>query len=90
MTHERHYVVCMDSYRVRDAQTFDTTGFTDEQLDAVDPHSEAHEDRWHDMEPSPLIAIVEASSEKEACEMAGKENRYDPRCLYAIEIATGT
>lgn len=82
----KKYIVCMDSYRVRDAQMFNTTGFTDSQLLEIDPFSDEFEDCWHDMELTPFIAVVSAESENEACEIAGRENRYDPRCLFSIEI----
>lgn len=81
---DRLYVVCMDSYWIRDAQMFDTSGIMDEDLDELDPSAEEHECRWHDIEPNPFIGLVRASSEEHACSIAGSQFRYDPRCLYAF------
>ena len=83
------YVVCMDSYRVRDAQMFNTVGLSDQELLEIDPFDESMEGRWNDMEPTPFIGIVEAESESDACQKAGAEYRYDPRCLFAIKYKTG-
>lgn len=83
------YVVCMDSYRVRDAQMFDTSGFTDEELGQIDPFSAEMEQHWIDAEFTPYIGIFNANSEQEACEIAAKKYRYDVRILFATEIETG-
>ena len=80
------YVVCMDSYRVRDAQMFDTSGLNDDELLQIDPFSKEQESHWNDMDPTPFIAVVEAETDEEACLSAGKSNGYDPRCLFAIQI----
>ena len=34
------YIVCMDSYRVRDAQMFDTVGISDQELLEIGPFDE--------------------------------------------------
>lgn len=78
------YVVCMDSYWVRDSQMVDISGLSDSELDNI--METELEDRWHDMEPNPFIAIIEADSEEEACKKAAEQHRYDSRCLYAIKI----
>ncbi len=83
------YVVCMDSYRVRDAQMFDTSGFTDEELSQIDPFSAEMEQHWFDAEFTPYIGICNANSEQEACEIAAKMYRYDVRILFATKIETG-
>lgn len=83
------YVVCMDSYRVRDAQMFNTVGLSDQDLLELDPFDVSMENRWFDMEPTPFIGILEAESESDACKKAGAEYRYDPRCLFAIKCKTG-
>lgn len=78
------YVVCMDPAWVRDAQMYDSIHMTDDEFQSTDPYDTTSE--WIDMEPSPYIDTVTANSEQEACEKAGRENRYDARCLYAIPI----
>ena len=80
------YVVCMDSYRIRDAQVFNTVGPSDQELLEIDPFDVSMENRWDEIEPTPFIGIVKAESESEACQKAGAENRYDPRCLFAIKL----
>lgn len=79
------FVVCMDSSYIRDAQMFDTSGLTEEEFDEIDRYDENAEQHWHDIDPNPFIAVVRAVSEEEACERAGKETGYDPRCLYAFK-----
>lgn len=83
------YIVCMDSYRVRDAQMFDTVGISDQELLEIDPFDESMEGHWHDMEPTPFIGVVEAENESDACQKAGTEYGYDSRCLFAIKYKTG-
>ena len=83
------YIVCMDSYRVRDAQMFDTVGISDQELLEIDSFDESMAERWHDMEPTPFIGVVEAENESDARQKAGTEYRYDPRCLFAIKYKTG-
>ena len=46
-----------------------------------------NEGRWHDMEPTPFIAVIKAESEEEACKKAATQMRYDPRCLFAIKVS---
>ena len=58
------YVVCMDSSWVRDSQMFDIAGLTDDELADIDMHSADSEDRWHDMEPTPFIAVIKAENER--------------------------
>ena len=81
------YVVCMDSSWVRDSQMFDIAGLTDDELADIDMHSADSEDRWHDMVPTPIIAVIKAENEEEACKKAGSQMRYDHRCLYAIKVS---
>ena len=71
-------------------QLFDTNGLSGDELLSIDPFDAESEDRWHDMEPTPFIAVVEAKSESDACEIAGILRRYDPRCLFAIQVQGGT
>jgi len=66
---------------------FDIAGLTDDELADIDMHSADSEDRWHDMEPTPFIAVIKAENEEEACKKAGSQMRYDPRCLYAIKVS---
>ena len=61
------YVVCMDSSWVRDSQMFDIAGLTDDELADIDMYSADSEDKWHDMEPTPFIAVIKAENEEEAC-----------------------
>ena len=81
------YVICMDSAWVRDAEMFDIVGMTNEELMNVDMCNTDNECRWHDMAPTPFIAIISAENEEEACKKAAVEKRYDPRCLFAIKIS---
>lgn len=81
------FVVCMDSSWVRDAEMFDLVGLTDVELADIDMCDTENEDRWHDMEPTPFIAVIKAEGEVEACRMAAIEMRYDPRCLFAIKVS---
>lgn len=60
------YIVCMDSYRVRDAQMFDTVGISDQELLEIDSFDESMAERWHDMEPTPFIGVVKAENESDA------------------------
>lgn len=82
------FVVCMSSCYVRDSQMFDFTGLSDEEYEQIDLHTEENEDRWHEMEPTPFIAVVDAETEDEACGMAAEQYRYDKRCLFAEKIIT--
>ncbi len=61
------YVICMDSVWVRDSEMFDIVGLTDEELTDIDMCGTDNEGRWHDMEPTPFIAVIKAESEEEAC-----------------------
>lgn len=81
------YVVCMDSSWVRDSQMFDLVGLPDSELTELDVYGTENEGRWHDMEPTPFIAIIKAETENEACMKAAAEHRYDPRCLFAIRVS---
>lgn len=83
------YVVCMDSYRTRDAQMFETSSFSDEELLKIDPFSKEMEQYWFDAEFTPYIGVFNAETEKEACEMAAKMYRYDVRILFATKIEIG-
>ena len=83
------YIVCMDSYRVRDAQMFDTKGFSDDELLQMDPFSAEMESRWFDAEVTPFVGVFDAQSEQEACEFAAKYYHYDVRVLYVLEVKTG-
>ena len=80
------FIVCMDSFYVRDCQMFDSEGMSDEQFEAIDSHGEDGEQYWHDMAPNPYIDTVIAENEIEACKIAGKEHRYDPRTLFGIQV----
>ena len=80
------YVVCMNEEYVRDSEMLDTSGLSDDEFNDIDFTSCEIDDLWHDMEPNPFIAIVEAASEEEACQKAAELKRYDRRCLYAIKI----
>lgn len=80
------YVVCMDSVWIRNAEMFDTVGLDVSGI-GFDMLGEEHESRWHEMEPTPFIAVVKAENEKEACKKAAVEMRYDPRCLFAIKVS---
>lgn len=81
------YVICMDSVWVRDSEMFDIVGLTDEELTDIDMCGTDNESRWHDMEPTPFIAVIKAESEEEACKRAATQMRYDPRCLFAIKVS---
>ncbi len=83
---KQKFVVCMDETYVRDSQMLDTSGLSNEEFQKFDFTSCENEHRWHDMEPNPFIAIVEAASEDEACQKAAEQKRYDKRCLFAIKI----
>lgn len=78
------YVVCMDSYWVRDAQMIDVSDVED--INDIDTCADDIDERWKDMEPNPFIAVVEAASEDDACRIAAAQYRYDHRCLYAQKI----
>lgn len=80
------FVVCMSSSYVRDAQMFDSTNLSQKEFDQIELFGEENEDRWHDMEPTPFIAVIEAESEDEACSIAAEQYRYDKRCLFAEKI----
>lgn len=81
------YVICMDSVWVRDSEMFDIVGLTDEELTDIDMCGTDNEGRWHDMEPTPFIAVIKAESEEGACKRAATQMRYDPRCLFAIKVS---
>ena len=81
------YVICMDSVWVRDSEMFDIVGMTDEELTDIDMCGTDNEGRWHDMEPTPFIAVIKAESAEEACKKAATQMRYDPRCLFAIKVS---
>ena len=81
------YGICMDSVWVRDSEMFDIVGLTDEELTDIDMCGTDNEGRWHDMEPTPFIAVIKAESEEEACKKAATQMRYDPRCLFAIKVS---
>ena len=81
------YVICMNSVWVRDSEMFDIVGLTDEELTDIDMCGTDNEGRWHDMEPTPFIAVIKAESEEEACKKAATQMRYDPRCLFAIKVS---
>ena len=81
------YVICMGSVWVRDSEMFDIVGLTDEELTDIDMCGTDNEGRWHDMEPTPFIAVIKAESEEEACKKAATQMRYDPRCLFAIKVS---
>ncbi len=81
------YVICMDSVWVRDSEMFDIVCLTDEELTDIDMCGTDNEGRWHDMEPTPFIAVIKAESEEEACKKAATQMRYDPRCLFAIKVS---
>ena len=82
------FAVLMNSSYVRDSQMFDPAGLSEEEFNQIDLHGEESEGRWHDMEPVPFIAIVEAKTETEACGKAAEQYRYDARCLFAEKITT--
>ena len=58
-----------------------------EELTDIDMCGTDNEGRWHDMEPTPFIAVIKAESEEEACKKAATQMRYDPRCLFAIKVS---
>lgn len=80
------YVVCMKDTYVRDAEMLDTSELSDEEFNDEDFMSSKIDEYWKDIFPIPFITIIEAKSEKEACQNAAKHNQYDSRCLYAIKI----
>ena len=51
------YVVCMDSYYVRDAQMFDPEGLSERELNETDIFSETLEMHWHDIDATPLSEL---------------------------------
>lgn len=81
------YVVCMDSVWIRDTEMFDIAGLADDELTDIDMCGTDNDRRWHDMEPTPFIAVIKAEDEEEACRKAAAEMRYDPRCLFAIKVS---
>ena len=83
------YVVCMDSSWVRDSQMFDLVGLPDSELTELDVCGTENEGRWHDMEPTPFIAIIKAETENEACMKAAVEHRYEPRIGYRPSCNAG-
>lgn len=80
------YVVCMDSYYVRDAQMFDPERLSEMELNETDIFSETLEMHWHDIDAIPFIGVVKAISEEEACRSIANRYRYDARCLFATKI----
>lgn len=80
------YVVCMDSYYVRDAQMFDPEGLSEMELNETDIFSETMEMHWHDIDATPFIGVVKAISEEEACRSIANRYRYDAMCLFATKI----
>lgn len=81
------FIVCMDSSYIRDAQMMNTEGLSDDDLEEGSVFCNAeYEDLWHDIEPNPYIDFIWAENEKQACEIAGKNKRYDPRILFAVAI----
>lgn len=78
------YVVCINSYWVRDAQMIDVSDIED--INDINTFADDVDKRWKDIEPNPFIAVVEASSEDDACRIAAAQYRYDHRCLYAQKI----
>lgn len=80
------YVVCMDSYYVRDAQMFDPEGLSEMELNETDFFSETMEMHWHDIDVTPFVGVVKAISEEEACRSIANRYRYDARCLFATKI----
>lgn len=62
------YVVCMDSSWVRDSQMFDIVGLTDDELAEVDMCGTENERRWHDMEPTPFIAVIKRKTRRKPVE----------------------
>lgn len=83
------YVVCMDSYRLRDTQMFDTSRFSDDELLRIDPFNSEMENHWLNTEVTPYIGVVSGENSEEACRKAAKKYRYDPRVLFGIEIKIG-
>lgn len=83
------YVVCMDSYRLRDTQMFDTSGFSDDEILQIAPFSPEMENYWRDAEVTPYIGVFSGKNSEDACKKAGKEHGYDPRALFGIEINIG-
>ena len=78
------YIVCMDSSYIRDAQYFCSDILTDEEMDTE--YDDVFSSCQADMYPNAYIDTVLAENEKEACKIAGRINRYDPRVLYAFEM----
>ena len=78
------YVVCMDSYWVRDAQMIDVSDVED--INNINTFANDLDDRWRDIEPTPFIAVIEAASGDDACKIAAEQYRYDHRCLFAQKI----
>lgn len=78
------YVVCMESYWVRDVQMIDVSDVED--INNINTFANDLDDRWRDMEPTPFIAVIEAVSEDDACRIAAEQYRYDHRCLFAQKI----
>ena len=79
------YVVCMDSSYIRDAQMFNAEELGDEEFFEADIHDVEYENYWCGCDPDVFIAVVKATSEEDACRIAGEKRRYDPRTLYAFE-----
>jgi hypothetical protein len=84
-TTKKTYVVCLDSSYIRDAQMFKAEELSDEEFFEADRYDEEHENYWCDCEPDVFVAVVGATSEEDACRIAGEKRRYDPRTLYAFE-----
>lgn len=71
---------------MRDAQIFETSSFSMEELLRIDPFSLDMEEHWRDAEVTPYIGMFSAENSEKACYKAAKKYRYDPRSLYGIEI----
>ena len=86
MNRKKIYVVCIIEDFVRDAQLFNPRD-NDELYDTEchDIYSVENEVHWTDFTPSPFVAVVNASTEEEACLIAGAAHRYNPQMLYAFE-----
>lgn len=86
-----HYVVCVDSIWIRNAEIFDTEELPDDALTDTsllyDKYDMDDDSKWHTVEPIPFVAVVKAENEEKACETAAVQNGYDPRCLFARKIS---
>lgn len=80
------YVVAMDERFVRNAEMLQTGGLSDDQFDNIDWGDIVDDPNWGEMEPNPLISVIQAYSQDDAIVKAGAEKRYDNRVLYAEAI----